>query len=206
MTALHNFNEIASMRIELTDTAPLIWREVDVPTSLTLRTLHEVIQVTMGWLDYHLWEFTLGDQRYGLPDNEDWGGLPRRNAAKTRLRDLLTTSRLEMVYEYDFGDGWRHRLLINNVRQGKAGEGYPKYIAGQYACPPEDCGGIPGFYHMLEAWADPSHPDHDEVSAYLEDWNPNEINELPLRNALNRIANKRNAVRTRLNKTMKSSS
>lgn len=59
---------------------------------------------------------------------------------------------------------------------------------------------------MLEAWADPDHPDHDEVSAYLEDWNPNEINELPLRNALNRIANKRNAVRTRLNKTMKSSS
>ena len=72
MTALHSFNEIASMRIELTDTAPLIWREVDVPTSLTLRTLHEVIQVTMGWLDYHLWEFTLGDQCYGLPDNEDW--------------------------------------------------------------------------------------------------------------------------------------
>ena len=159
MTALHSFNEIASMRIELTDTAPLIWREVDVPTSLTLRTLHEVIQVTMGWLDYHLWEFTVGDQRYGLPDNEDWGGLPCRDAAKTRLRDLLTASRLEMVYEYDFGDGWRHRLLINNVRQGKAGEGYPRYIAGQYACPPEDCGGIPGFYHMLEAWADPDHPD-----------------------------------------------
>jgi len=65
--ASDSFNEIATVCIELRHTDPLIWRQVEVPTSITLKVLHDIIQVVMGWFDYHLWEFTIGKQRYGLP-------------------------------------------------------------------------------------------------------------------------------------------
>ena len=69
--AFDSFNQIASVRIELRDSDPVIWRQVEVPTSITLKVLHNVIQVAMGWFDYHLWEFTIAKRRYGLPIDED---------------------------------------------------------------------------------------------------------------------------------------
>ena len=66
-SAADSFNQICTVRIELLDTDPLIWREVEVPTSITLKVLHDIVQITMGWLDYHLWEFTIGKQACGLP-------------------------------------------------------------------------------------------------------------------------------------------
>ena len=86
--ASDSFNEIATVRIELRHTDPLIWRQVEVPTSITLKVLHDIIQVVMGWFDYHLWEFTVGKQRYGLPMDDDWGTKPRIEATKVRLRDV----------------------------------------------------------------------------------------------------------------------
>ena len=79
--AFDSFNEIATVRIELRDSDPVIWRQVEVPTSITLKALHNVIQAVMGWFDYHLWEFTIGERRYGLPTDEDWGTEPRIDAA-----------------------------------------------------------------------------------------------------------------------------
>ena len=72
-------------------------------------------------------------------------------------------------------------------RLGEPGISYPCYVGGEWGCAPEDCGGIPGFYTMLEAQADLDHPDHAEVTEYLDGWNPREIDELPLRIALGRI-------------------
>jgi hypothetical protein len=85
--ASDSFNEIATVRIELRHTDPLIWRQVEVPTSITLKVLHDIIQVVMGWFDYHLWEFTIGKQRFGLPMDDDWGTEPRIEAGKVRLRE-----------------------------------------------------------------------------------------------------------------------
>ena len=155
----------------------------------------------MGWFDCHLWAFDLDGQFYGPPDPNDWRDPPQRDAARTRLRDLLRgKTGIELIYEYDFGDGWRHRLVVSDVRQGNVAESYPRYIAGENAGPPEDCGGIPGFYHLLEARSDPGHPEHAEASEYLEDWDPEDVDEFPLRIALSRIASRRNAARKRLSK------
>src|SRR5262249_10305381 len=107
--ACDSFNEIATVRIELRYTDPLIWRQVEVPTSITLKVLHDIIQVVMGWLDYHLWEFTIGKQRFGLPMDDDWGTEPRIEAGKVRLRDVLKPRKTVIDYTYDFGDGWEHR-------------------------------------------------------------------------------------------------
>jgi hypothetical protein len=71
-TGSGSFNEVATLRIELQDTDPVIWRQVEVPTSVTIKVLHDIIQAVMGWFNYHLWEFTIGKRRYGLPADEDW--------------------------------------------------------------------------------------------------------------------------------------
>ncbi len=199
-TAADSFNQVGTIRIVLLDTDPPIWREVEVPTSITLKVLHDIVQITMGWLDKHLWEFTIGEQRYGLPMDENWGAVPRTEAIKVRLRDVLKPRKTTIDYMYDFGDSWEHRLTVTKIRPGQPGVSYPHYVGGEWGCPPEDCGGIPGYYDMLDALADPGRPDHAEIAEYLEDWDPKEIDELPLRIALGRIANRRNAARIRIAK------
>jgi hypothetical protein len=77
---------------------------------------------------------------------------------------------------------------------------YPRYVAGERNGPPEDCGGIPGFHEMLAAAADPEHPEHAEIKEWLDGYDPEEIDELPIKYALLRIANRRNAAKTRLAK------
>lgn len=199
-TAVDSFNEIATVRIELEGSDPPIWREVEVPTSITLRTLHDIVQATIGWFDYHLWEFTIARRRYGLPMDEDWGIEPRSDARKVRLRDVLSPRKTTIHYLYDFGDSWEHRLTVARIRPGDPTLSYPRYVAGERNGPPEDCGGIPGFYAKLEAAADPEHPDHAEIKEWLDGYDPQEIDELPIKYALLRIANRRNAAKTRLAK------
>lgn len=197
IAASDSVNEIATVRIELHDTDPLIWREVEVPTSITLKVLHDVIQAVMGWFDYHLWEFTIGKQRYGPPMDEDWGTAPRKEAAKVRLRDVLKPRKTTIDYLYDFGDSWEHRLTVTGVRAGDPETSYPRYLGGERNAPPEDCGGIPGFYDMLDALADPDHLNHAEATEWADDYDPDTIEELPIKYALLRIANRRNAAKVR---------
>lgn len=200
MSAADSVNEICTLRIELCDSDPLIWRELEVPTSITLKVLHDVVQAAMGWFDQHLWEFRLGKRRFGLPMDEDWGTEPRMHAAKVRLREVLTPHRTVMTYVYDFGDEWEHRLTLTNIRQGEPGIGYPRYVAGEHNAPPEDCGGIPGFYDKLDIAADPSHADHDEIKEWLDDYDPNTFDELQIKIAVGRIAKRCNAAQARLKK------
>lgn len=199
-SAAESFNEIATIRIELVDTDPLIWRAVEVPTSITLKALHDIIQAVMGWFDCHLWEFTVATRKYGLPMDEDWGTEPRFEASKVRLRDVLAPGKTIIDYLYDFGDSWEHRLTVSGVRQGDSALSYPRYIGGERNSPPEDCGGIPGFYELLDAIADPDHPNHADMVEWLDDYDPETFDDLPIKYALGRIANQRNAVRARLAK------
>ena len=188
------------MRIELCDTDPLIWRQLEVPTSITLKVLHDIVQVVMGWFDYHLWEFTIGRQRYGLPMDVDWGTEPRVDAGKVRLRDVLKPRKTVIAYLYDFGDSWEHRITVTNVRRGDPGVSYPRYVGGERNGPPEDCGGVPGFYEILDALADPNHPNHAEAKEWLDEYDPNVIDEVAMKYALSRIANRRNAAKARAKK------
>jgi len=200
MAAADSVNEICTLRIELCDSEPLIWRELEVPTSITLKVLHDVIQVAVGWFDLHLWEFRHGKRRYGLPMDEDWGTEPLIEAAKVRLRDVLTPRRTVMTYVYDFGDDWQHRLILTRIRQGEAGSSYPRYVAGDNNGPPEDCGGIPGFRDLLDAAAEPTRHDHAESLRWLDGYDPKAIDEEQIRISLTRIARRRNAAMARVRK------
>ncbi len=153
--AFDSFNQIVTVRIELRDSDPVIWRQVEVPTSITLKTLHNVIQIVMGWLDYHLWEFTIAKRRYGLSADEDWGTEPLNDAGKVRLREVLRPRRTTIDYLYDFGDCWEHRLTLSNVRAGDPDLSYPRYIIGERSAPPEDCGVSPV---STRCWTPPPTP------------------------------------------------
>jgi hypothetical protein len=189
--------EIATVRIELRDSDPLIWRQVELPTSLSLKTLHDIIQVVMGWADRHLWEFTIDKQRYGVPAEDDWGTPPLIAGAKVRLHDVLKPRQTNIDYLYDFGDSWQLRLVVSDVRTGEPGLAYPRYIGGECNAPPEDCGGIPGFYAMLDIVADPDHPEYAYLKRWLGKYNPTGINTLAIKRGLSRIATPRSAARKR---------
>jgi hypothetical protein len=173
---------IATLRIDLVDSDPPIWREIEVPTDMTLKQLHGVIQAAMGWENAHLWEFSIDRERIGSS-----------RAAKLRLHDLLKPRKTKLSYTYDFGDCWEHELTFTRTRAADPAVSYPRYAAGEQPAPPEDCGGIPGFYAQLDVIADPSHPDHDQVKNWLGDFDPNIFDDIPIKQRFARIAIRRSA-------------
>lgn len=132
MTAAQDdLGQIANLRIELLDSDPLIWRQVEVSTSSTLKELHTLIQAAMGWANQHLWEFRIGRQVYGQPmPGEGWGGPAVANAGKVRLAELLEPRKTVIDYTYDMGDSWEHRLTLTDLRPADPAVVYPRYVAG----------------------------------------------------------------------------
>jgi len=184
---------VARIRIELEDTDPLVWRELDLPMSTTLAALHDIIQVVMDWWDYHLYEFVIGDKIYGEPHPDD--EIYERKVYKARairLGTLLDRDVRAFLYVYDFGDNWRHRITVESVRQGDADTEYPKFIAGARRAPPEDVGGITGFEEFLEAVSDPEHEDHERLLEwYGKTFDPEDIDERSLHVSINDFAARR---------------
>jgi hypothetical protein len=174
---------IARLRIELEDTDPLVWRELDLPLSTTLATLHELIQVSMRWDDAHLHEFVVGEKVYGTPGPDD--GIEDRKVYQSRslhLGTLIVRGVREFLYAYDFGDNWRHRITIGDVRPGDPAVEYPHFVAGARRAPPEDVGGISGFEEFLEAVTDPDHEDHERMLTWCGgSFDPNDIDERHVR-------------------------
>ena len=184
---------IARIRIELQDLEPNIWRSVDVPVSSTLVGLHRVIQAVFGWRSYHLFEFVVGDRRYGEPAPEYVDlGLKVYHAKHIRLRTLLERGVMRFTYVYDFGDDWNLDITIEEIREGAADIDYPVFVAGERRCPPEDVGSSWGFMNFLEAALDPTHKQHAEVlNWYGKPFDLNDIDERRVRMRLKAIARRR---------------
>lgn len=154
------------LKITLRHVRPPVWRRVVVPGSLTLGALHQVVQTSMGWTDSHLHEFEVAGTRYGAPDPEATGwGEPARSEDEVRL-DQIAEEGSTLRYTYDFGDDWRHDVLVEQVRSPQPGERLPLCLGGRRACPPEDVGGALGYAGFLAAYDDPDHEEHDEVRSW----------------------------------------
>jgi hypothetical protein len=162
---------IYQIKVTLLGTKPPIWRRVLVPASLTLAQLHDVLQIAMGWDDKHAHQFRAGQRRFGRPEPADpFSRMPRIESEHTsRLSTVLRQSAGTMIYIYDFGDGWEHEIALEKQLSADPGVTYPTCTDGQHACPPEDCGGIQGFYDLLDALADPNHKQHAELSGWIDD-------------------------------------
>ena len=180
---------IATIRIELQGWRPKIWRKVDVALATDLGTLHEIIQAAMGWQNYHMYMFVAGGESYGRHFPEAKSYLTMHPSQKTTLHDLLNRGVKRFVYEYDFGDGWRHDIIVGKSRDGSADTNYPLFVAGEGRCPPEDVGGVWGFKNFLEIMMDPDHPEHGEMREwYGDDFDPAAMDELQVRVRLGAIA------------------
>ena len=136
-----------------------------VPDDTTLIGLHRVIQAAMGWADYHLWRFEIGDTEYGVDVEGGWGE-PITSARDARLNEIAEPGDV-LLYEYDFGDSWEHRVRVEKVLPAERGRVYPVCVAAERAGPPEDSGGVWGYEHLLEVLADPTDPEHEDLIEWV---------------------------------------
>jgi hypothetical protein len=143
---------------------PPVWRRLLVPAGIRLDQLHGVIQVAMGWSDYHMHVFSTDAGDYGVLDPE-LGFLDER---RTTLSRLLIEPGGRIRYTYDFGDAWDHEIMLEKVLSAHPEQLYPTCIAGKGACPPEDCGGVWGYARLREVLADPSDEEHASMLEWLE--------------------------------------
>jgi len=141
------------IKITLAWSKPPIWRRVIVRSDMRLNRFHDVIQRAMGWTDSHLHQFVVDKTFYGKPNPEHSETLNERNYT---IAQLAPAVRKKFIYEYDFGDGWNHELLVEKVLPADPAFKHPVCVGGALACPPEDCGGIYGYYEKLAALATPN--------------------------------------------------
>lgn len=149
---------------------PIIWRRIKVNSNISFETLHCIIQSVFDWRGEHLYafrkmfytddrrrcflcldykfddEFTLSFRNYldksHFPNEGDY------EAKDILLEDFFKKTKDTIVYEYDFGDGWEHKITLESIEEGKLL--YPICVKGKGKTPPENCGGIWGYYQMLE--------------------------------------------------------
>ena len=156
--------EILQLKVSLVGASkPPVWRRLLVPATMRLSRLHDVIQVAMGWEDYHLHAFEAGGVDYGLPDPE----LGHRDERRVSIADLLREPGERIRYVYDFGDHWQHDVVLEKVLATDPGGRYPVCLTGKGRCPPEDCGGVWGYADLRETLADQTHPEHADMLEWL---------------------------------------
>lgn len=152
------------LKISLKEIEPEIWRRFAVPAGITLDRLHDVIQIVMGWKDYHLHEFLIGKNKYTEnPESKEYGKVD----GKFRLVDLIKQKSRKFSYLYDFGDHWEHEIILEESRYSNIESQSPlKCIEGARACPPEDVGGVHGYFEFLNALKDFAHKEHESYKTW----------------------------------------
>ena len=177
------------LRITLEDIDPPIWREIALLDTTTLPELHRIFQLAFQWYDYHLHQFTIGAERYAIPDDElvDFG-VPTRSVLGVTLSQLGLTDGAHFTYEYDFGDSWTHRVEVRKMSPASDRAELmpaPLLMDGRRAAPPEDCGAPPGYEELLRVLSDPSDPEHDDMRTWVgPDFDPERFDARAARHAL----------------------
>ncbi|MDQ1271237.1 MAG: Plasmid pRiA4b family protein [Thermodesulfobacteriota bacterium] len=162
------------IKITLVGSKPPIWRRLIVKDNIRLDQLHSVLQVAMGWLNYHLHQYRVGSLYIGIPE-EDFD-IEVTDERTVYLQDILSNLKDNFIYEYDFGDGWEHKIVLEKILPLDSSAS-PVVITGKKACPPEDCGGIWGYSDFLAAIQDPKHEEYEEMMEWVGgEFDPDEFN------------------------------
>jgi hypothetical protein len=156
------------VKITLKWSKPPIWRRVVVRADMRLDRLHDLIQIVMPWTNSHMHHFVAERTFYGRPDPEfaDMGPETLNEKGYT-LADLAPVAKSKFIYEYDFGDSWEHEVTVEKVLPPDPAFKHPTCLAGANACPPDDCGGMGGYYNLLEALGNPKHPEHADLKEWV---------------------------------------
>jgi len=179
---------IYQVQIALKGFNPKIWRRILIPSDMLLVDFHKVIQSSMGWTNSHLHQFIKDRTFYSIkhPGDDMWDDMDNIDYKKKKLRisDLLKTEHEQIIYEYDFGDGWEHEILLEAILPNDSSVKYPVCLTGKMSCPPEDCGGVWGYANMLEILKNPGHEEYGEYMEWLgkkfdpKYFNKDEVNKL----------------------------
>ena len=165
------FTEIYQFKISLQAIKPRIWRQIQVPSSYSFWDLHVAIQDAMGWMDDHLHVFRVPHPSstevvlIGGPDEYEPQGLPRWEVA---ISGYFSMDNNFAEYEYDFGDNWQHDVVLEKTLPRDTDVEYPRCLAGERACPLEDCGGVVGYQELLEAILNPNHEEHKRMLEWVD--------------------------------------
>lgn len=177
-------NKLFQFKISLQGIEPLIWRRILVPADYSFWDLHVAIQDSMGWLDYHLHVFRIRPKHHhseieiGIPNEDRFEDeaeiLP---GWQIPIAKYFYDVGITYIYEYDFGDDWKHEITLEGILLREKGQKYPRCLGGAQACPPEDCGGVDGYQELLEVLADPEHEEYEEMITWLgRKYDPSEFN------------------------------
>jgi hypothetical protein len=137
--------------------------------------LQAYLQSAFGWFNCHLHAFTIDGDEYGplVPDDFAFG-MEMLDEEDVTLGTLIAESgrKPRWIYAYDFGDDWRHEIRFEGFVRADPKVKYPLCVAGERACPPEDCGGPWGYAGLVEAISDPKHPRHNELLEWTGPFDP----------------------------------
>lgn len=180
---------VYQFKITLKHIHPPIWRRLQTP-DVTLSELHMQIQVAFDWWDDHMHQFQINGERYGEPQPDPFWFEDRIiDESSVRLSDLIPKSgrRSKWIYEYDFGDRWRHEIVFEGFAERNPKAKYPRCIDGARAAPPEDCGGPWGYGQLLEVLSDPHHPEHANMLEWSGPLEPDQFDADAITRKLRRV-------------------
>jgi hypothetical protein len=149
--------KVYQIHITLTRFEPTIWRRASIPADVSLADFHIVIQILMGWDNEHLFQFGKGKTIYSADDEE---------FEYIKLSDLLKRQNEKVIYEYDFGDSWKHEIILEKIFDNEVLK-FPICLGGEMSCPPEDCGGVWGYSDLLEVLKSPEHEDYEDIIEWM---------------------------------------
>lgn len=160
---------VHQLKVSLRGSKPPIWRRIQVASGTRLDELHKILQIVMGWEDYHLHQFITGKRPhlefYGSAENDD--GSEMADETEYTVAQIAPREKAKFVYEYDFGDSWEHEIVVEKILPQAPDSEYPLCLAGKCACPPEDVGGVWGYGEFLEILSNPKHPEYEERLEWL---------------------------------------
>lgn len=179
------------IKITLVGSSPLIWRKVIVPADITFKRLHDVIQFSMGWKNYHLYDFNIREENIIITGDEERIAeyefyskmkLTKKNdphgfiANTLKVKPMLSSKvkidkylkeEQSIEYIYDFGDYWKHDITLEKVIDDYQ-YGYPICVDADGGCPPEDVGGILGYMEFLDVMNDKNNPEYENLKEWAE--------------------------------------
>jgi len=170
---------VLQLRVELVVVPRPVWRVIQVLETATFWDLHIAIQDALGWENRHAHQFTVDHPgsghryRYGLPEDTPFAALGSLLPGWERsIAEFFGPDHLPALYTYDFGDDWQHEVALDKVLDRDPDQRYPRCVAGRGACPIEDCGGPPGYEHLITVLADRRHEEYADMAAWIEQFQP----------------------------------
>lgn len=152
------------LKITINGITPPIWRRLLVSENITLYKLHHIIQETFGWTNSHIYFF--GNIESKIGNVELWDDGETTPDELIKIRDVLVPENPTLIYTYDMGDNWEHTIELEQVHPEMKTQ--RKCIGGERQCPPEDCGGIPGYQNMLKTLKRPGTKEYKELAVWLD--------------------------------------